>query len=91
MFPGLLKLLEAECAVMRPIAGLARVIHFPLALVLHVTSIPLGADYSPWGPILQTRGSDRLGLLFEGDLWVGGHAHHHVGGVHLVANVRPGC
>ena len=89
MFPGLLKLLEAECAVMRPIAGLARVLHFPLALVLHVTSIPLGTDYSPWGPILQARGSNRLGLLFVGDdhLGVGGHAHHHVGGVHLVANV----
>ena len=74
---------------MGSVARFARIIHLPLALVFHLTGSPFGTESSRAAVLLDDASSTlHLGLL-RGYLGVGGHGHHHVGGVHLKPDLGP--
>ena len=83
VLPCLPKLLQAEGTMVRPVARPARIVDFPLALVLHVTCSPLGTEGGRAAVLLDgAPGSLHLHPLW-GHLGVGRHRHHHIGWVHF--------
>ena len=91
VFSGLLELLEAESTMMRSVAGPARIVNFPLTLVLHIAGPPLGTESSR-AAVWLVVASHSLHLHRDrGHLGVGRHGHHHVSWVHLGTYLGPGC
>ena len=91
VFSGLLKFLQAESTMVRPVARPAGIIYFPLAFILDIACSPFGTE-SSGAAVLLVGDSNGLHLhLLGGYLGVGGHGHHHVGGVHLKPDLGPVC